>query len=1726
MGRTKTQPKRKAITTIDESASHYAAFAPVVSPEEEVVSIKSAKKRRLKKLSDGPVKNGQESDDDIFETFEGDNLIKNNRVEFACDVGRKEGATSKSRRQLIFDFDGDGNSDNEETHNICDGGVIQANNGDNSLTIQQAGDGATIIISSSAYRKGASTSTYELIKYHLPNTKILTVGNNSRIPDGILGEITLTNDTSRPLQRMGGFLRSGSSGEETDCHLRDVEYLLHYCNQSLSDVNDSVETTSILRAFEDDMLEICLLPTTTLNNNDFNHHVIVSINLRIDSLHGDKSKLNGAPPIPVPRKNNFMQKLCKPHPSYVIIQALGSLFKGSIFDDVAKSCLVSNDNNTQKHAMTKQNQKDSKKSIITAGMVYSVVDNLHAKEYSSSSVSPLLVPGLVPQLRPYQEAAVRWMIQRERTTVPNDEWELCWYVISNSAVDSLASAGPHFAAITRCDVIPLPEWRRGKSSSDERQIFCSPFVGWVASTYEDAKYLMFGIRGQVDHLRGGILAEQMGLGKTVEVIACMLANPSPLAEIATSMDTTHLSPADQAISIYQSKTIVESRATLIVTPPSILTQWQREISRHATNLKVVVYPGIKDLCSRPSSRQENLHLLNPRVLADADVVLVTFQVLDSDLNHSDDNPFTGDVGSKQLRGQKRHIVLPSPLTSIKWHRVCLDEAQRVQLSTTKSAKMARKLITDRRWCVSGTPIGRGRLNDLYGLFLFLSIRPFDEEKWFVNSFLLHQGDAMKRLSHLLRQVMWRSTKQNDSVREQMGIPEQEEKKVLLHFSSVEKYFYSKQYEEALESIQLWSATAKPDKLHLVINRLRAACCHPSVGVSGISGRGSKQHGSNSVLSMDEILCKLIDEAKVRCEEAQRLVVLHTNGLACLSKLKAESSDSSKSKLTLLEKSAATYQQVIDLMDKNALPTKVLDSVILSGSLGFRLGGKRVCSESLTLEWQMRPTEEGDGLREAWSEVTFATAKRISSVKIRPCHTLPSELSKSGCNWTVLEPNEIILQVSSDGDGFVDIGSFHFACDEREDAWKEISALRTSKSKACRLVIKSDRRPSRTQEQVQQSNYFVGVDVQFFEPRVAEDSLQRLHSLHNASMVLSSISALQRDGIAVSVKRTAQERLARMENEIQSIHDRYLAHAKAIHRQRKHQLCTSKRAREKFSHELNTISNGSVRTWYEDTLGWLSTHGSESQQREMCEAVKDELRRYYENLDENSGLFRLTGQILMRDGHFPEFNNADGLYYAIQMRLQQGKEKLKVGKISDADLNQCLQSIIENLSDSPSAGEILENAHCKRCRKDWDQTGPVCRHCLLEEDLVKFERLSNDPEINSVLKAVAKVVNNFQSKSKGPKSKGQQFLLKALHKRAEKDLELRLLIREELKAAKGFWRAHFDLLSDIDELNLCKTTMRLQRDDEDISTLTQNEAALIVDSTRIAADYFDHEAKQALASAEMRRSDDNLRFLLNQRRNELVHDNTDQHDKDFTCTICLASFQGERSVLSCGHSFHTECVEKLICRAGRGTISIRCPMRCALTTKREDILVAIDKRKDDGSHSHHEIKGDWGTKVNRLIGDVMDTIKMGDKGVIMSQWDDMLDIVAQALKENSISLIRPHGGRRFGEDVKQFRSSDCPILLMNVKNGAEGLTLTEANHCFLLEPILNHSIDAQAINRIHRIGQTSKTYIHRYIVAHTIEEKIDALRVEREANSFEDDVIQKQKDHFDQVELEKIFHLNT
>jgi len=75
-----------------------------------------------------------------------------------------------------------------------------------------------------------------------------------------------------------------------------------------------------------------------------------------------------------------------------------------------------------------------------------------------------------------------------------------------------------------------------------------------------------------------------------------------------------------------------------------------------------------------------------------------------------------------------------------------------------------------------------------------------------------------------------------------------------------------------------------------------------------------------------------------------------------------------------------------------------------------------------------------------------------------------------------------------------------------------------------------------------------------------------------------------------------------------------------------------------------------------------------------------------------------------------------------------------------------------------------------------------------------------------------------------------------------------------------------------------------------------------------------------------------------------------------------------------------------------------------------------------------------------------------------------------------------------------------VFLISLKAGGFGLTLTEADYCFLLDPWWNPATEAQAIDRTHRIGQTRNVMVYRLIAKDTIEEKVLAL-ARRKAELF-------------------------
>jgi SNF2 family DNA or RNA helicase len=82
-------------------------------------------------------------------------------------------------------------------------------------------------------------------------------------------------------------------------------------------------------------------------------------------------------------------------------------------------------------------------------------------------------------------------------------------------------------------------------------------------------------------------------------------------------------------------------------------------------------------------------------------------------------------------------------------------------------------------------------------------------------------------------------------------------------------------------------------------------------------------------------------------------------------------------------------------------------------------------------------------------------------------------------------------------------------------------------------------------------------------------------------------------------------------------------------------------------------------------------------------------------------------------------------------------------------------------------------------------------------------------------------------------------------------------------------------------------------------------------------------------------------------------------------------------------------------------------------------------------------------------------------------------------------------------VERFQTDPaCPVFLISLKAGGLGLNLTAAEYVFLLDPWWNPAVEAQAIDRAHRIGQTRPVFAYRLIARGTVEEKILELQAKK------------------------------
>jgi superfamily II DNA or RNA helicase len=143
-----------------------------------------------------------------------------------------------------------------------------------------------------------------------------------------------------------------------------------------------------------------------------------------------------------------------------------------------------------------------------------------------------------------------------------------------------------------------------------------------------------------------------------------------------------------------------------------------------------------------------------------------------------------------------------------------------------------------------------------------------------------------------------------------------------------------------------------------------------------------------------------------------------------------------------------------------------------------------------------------------------------------------------------------------------------------------------------------------------------------------------------------------------------------------------------------------------------------------------------------------------------------------------------------------------------------------------------------------------------------------------------------------------------------------------------------------------------------------------------------------------------------------------------------------------------------------------------------------KRKDEPS-----------AKLDVLLDHLDEIRQEGHKALVFSQFTSLLAIVRDRLDESGVRYEYLDGATRDRQaHVDAFQTDpEVSLFLVSLKAGGVGLNLTAAEYVFLLDPWWNPAVEAQAVDRTHRIGQTRPVFAYRLIARDTVEEKVLELQ---------------------------------
>ncbi len=295
---------------------------------------------------------------------------------------------------------------------------------------------------------------------------------------------------------------------------------------------------------------------------------------------------------------------------------------------------------------------------------------------------------------------------------------------------------------------------------------------------------------------GACLADDMGLGKTVQLIAFLLY-------------------------LKQEKAL--GGPVLLVCPTSVLTNWQREVSKFAPNqVKTLVYHGDK--------RPKGSALV--KAVEKLDLVITSYTLVQRDLKD---------------------------LKRIEWRGMVLDEAQNIKNPSAKQSVAVREIESEFRIALTGTPV-ENRLSELWAIMDFLNPGYLGPLNFFKRRFATPiekygDTDSLKTLRSLVQPFILRRLKTDRSIIQ--DLPEKQEMTVFCGLSSEQARLYQKLVDNTLGEIDEATGVQRRGMILGLLVKLKQICNHPAQFLQQDSLGKSRRSGK--LQRLDEMLEEVVAE---------------------------------------------------------------------------------------------------------------------------------------------------------------------------------------------------------------------------------------------------------------------------------------------------------------------------------------------------------------------------------------------------------------------------------------------------------------------------------------------------------------------------------------------------------------------------------------------------------------------------------------------------------------------------------------------------------------------------------------------------------------------------------------------------------------------------------------------------------------------------------------------------